>query len=102
VLRALRSLAPRAKPGSEGVSFSQCGEARIVRWLLEILRVGQPIREVRSLDVVTPASIQAEHFTDGLHFVSLDVEGLELEILRAFDLDARRPEVFCIEREERF
>lgn len=188
MLRALRrwSLAPDAKPGSEGMSFSQCGEDRIVRWVLEILRVRQPryldigahhprrlnntylfytlgssgvlvepnpafaglirrerprdvcieagvggrpasgvpfyvmrsdtlctfsereaqrmvaecreeIREVRSLEVVTPAWIQAEHFADGLNFVSLDVEGLELEILRAFDFDACRPEVFCIE-----
>jgi hypothetical protein len=47
--------------------------------------------------VVTPARIVAEHFAERLDFVSLDVEGLELEILRAFDFDACRPAVFCIE-----
>ena len=46
---------------------------------------------------MTPARIQAEYFRDGLNFVSLDVEGLELEILGAFDFAANRPEVFCIE-----
>jgi FkbM family methyltransferase len=62
-----------------------------------VAECGEEIREVRTLDVVTPAQIQAEHFAGGLNFVSLDVEGLELEILRAFDFDACRPEVFCIE-----
>jgi FkbM family methyltransferase len=62
-----------------------------------VAECGEEILETRPIDVVTPARVQAEHFRDGLNFVSLDVEGLELEILQAFDFDANRPEVFCIE-----
>lgn len=188
MLRALKRWSSAADDdrGAGGMSYSQCGEDRIVRWVLEVLRVRQPryldigayqprrlnntylfytlggsgvlvepnpswtarirrvrprdvcleagvagrpasgvpfyvmrsdtlctfsraeaermvaecreeIREVRSLDVITPAQIQAEHFSEGLNFVSLDAEGLDLEILQAFDFEACRPEVFCIE-----
>jgi FkbM family methyltransferase len=62
-----------------------------------VAECGQEILETRHVDAMTPAEVQAEHFRDGLNFVSLDVEGLELEILQAFDFDANRPEVFCIE-----
>jgi len=58
---------------------------------------GERIAEVRTLDVLTPEPILSEYFSDGLNLVSLDVEGLEMEILEAFDLHRYRPEVFCIE-----
>ena len=58
---------------------------------------GEAIVEVRYLDVLAPDAVLADHFSDGLNLVSLDVEGLELEILEAFDLQRYRPEVFCIE-----
>ncbi|MGH0033109.1 MAG: FkbM family methyltransferase [Myxococcota bacterium] len=58
---------------------------------------GEEIREVREIEVVAPSGIQRRHFGAGLNFVSLDVEGVELDVLRAFDFDANRPEVFCIE-----
>jgi FkbM family methyltransferase len=58
---------------------------------------GEEIVEVRSVEVRAPASVLSEHFGDGLNLVSIDVEGLEMEILEAFDLRKYRPEVFCIE-----
>jgi len=58
---------------------------------------GEEIVEVRAVEVRTPGSVLAEHFSDGLNLVSMDVEGLELEILEGFDLRQYRPEVFCIE-----
>ena len=58
---------------------------------------GEEISEVRHLDVLAPETVLSAHFSEGLSLVSLDVEGLELEILEAFDLQRYRPEVFCIE-----
>ena len=58
---------------------------------------GEEIVAVRNLDVLAPDVVLSEHFSEGLNLVSLDVEGLELEILQAFDLQRYRPEVFCIE-----
>jgi FkbM family methyltransferase len=58
---------------------------------------GEEISEVRQLDLVAPQSVLSADFSEGLNLVSLDVEGLELEILEAFDLQRYRPEVFCIE-----
>jgi FkbM family methyltransferase len=58
---------------------------------------GEEISEVRHLDVLAPETVLSAHFSDGLNLVSMDVEGLELEILEAFDLQRYRPEAFCIE-----
>lgn len=41
--------------------------------------------------------IVEKHFTDGPNFVSLDIEGLDIEILKAFDFQRWRPQVFCVE-----
>ena len=58
---------------------------------------GESIVEVRSVEVRTPESVLSENFSNDLNLVSLDVEGLEMEILESFDLRKYRPEVFCIE-----
>jgi FkbM family methyltransferase len=58
---------------------------------------GEEISEVQNLDVLAPETVLSAHFSEGLNLVSMDVEGLELEILEAFDLQRYRPEVFCIE-----
>lgn len=41
--------------------------------------------------------ILAAHFKTAPNLVSLDVEGLDYQILKGFDFDAWRPEVFCVE-----
>ena len=38
-----------------------------------------------------------EHFKSCPDFISLDTEGIDLQILRAFDFNSFRPAVFCIE-----
>lgn len=58
---------------------------------------GEAISEVRHLDVLAPRTVLSAHFSEALSLVSLDVEGLELEILEEFDLQRYRPAVFCIE-----
>jgi len=57
----------------------------------------EEIREVKEIEVLTPDAILSTHFKGGLNYVSLDVEGWEMEILEAFDLKRNRPEVFCVE-----
>lgn len=58
---------------------------------------GEKIVRIVDVEIVTPEDIIASHFQSPPDFVSLDVEGLELEILRAFDLTGERPAVFCVE-----
>lgn len=72
-------------------TFSKCEAERMVS------ECGEEISEVRYLEVLAPESVLSAHFSDCMNLVSLDVEGLELEILAAFDLQRYRPEVFCIE-----
>ncbi|MGB5475299.1 MAG: FkbM family methyltransferase, partial [Gammaproteobacteria bacterium] len=58
---------------------------------------GKRIVHTAEVDIITPAEIIGQHFQAPPDFVSLDVEGLELEILEAFDLSGARPAVFCVE-----
>ena len=57
----------------------------------------EEIAEVRSIDVLMPEEVIFEYINYDLNFISLDVEGLEKEILGAFPFEKIRPEVFCIE-----
>lgn len=41
--------------------------------------------------------IMEEHFKTAPNFVSIDVEGLDFEVLKSFNFSKYRPEVFCIE-----
>ena len=55
----------------------------------------EEVRKVRRLGV---NKILAEHFESGApDFVSLDIEGLDLAILQAWDFDQFRPKIFCVE-----
>jgi len=56
------------------------------------------IEAVRRVRLAGINAILSEQFgTDKPNFVSLDIEGLDLEILRAWDYARFRPEVFCVE-----
>lgn len=55
----------------------------------------ESIREVKATDI---NHILFSHFSNKkLNLVSLDVEGLDLAILEAWDFNSFRPEVFCVE-----
>lgn len=58
----------------------------------------QRIEQEITIDVVDVNQIVKLHFQSRmLSFISLDVEGLEMEILKSFDFNMRRPEIFCVE-----
>ncbi len=57
----------------------------------------QKIEEVIRIPLVSVNQIILEYFEACPNFISLDVEGLDLQILQDFDFGRFRPEVFCIE-----
>lgn len=58
---------------------------------------GQKIEEVLEVPMISVNTIIEDHFPSGPSYVSLDVEGLDLEILKSFDFGRYRPSVFCVE-----
>jgi FkbM family methyltransferase len=55
------------------------------------------IEKVVKVPLVPPNQILAEHFQRGPDILSLDVEGLDLQILQSIDYDRFRPTVICVE-----
>ena len=57
----------------------------------------QKIEKIVRLPLVSVNQLVAEYFNPYPNFVSLDIEGLDFEVLQTFDFDSFRPEVFCVE-----
>lgn len=57
----------------------------------------QKIEEVIQVPLFTINNVMKEHLPSGVNLVSIDVEGLDFEILKSFDFEKYQPEVFCIE-----
>ncbi len=57
----------------------------------------QKIEKVIQIPIRTVNDIMEEYFPNGVNLVSLDVEGLDFEIIRTFNFNRFRPEVFCVE-----
>jgi FkbM family methyltransferase len=55
------------------------------------------IERVVTLPVVPVNTLMATHYPNGVDFLSLDVEGMDLAILRSFDFDRYRPKLVCVE-----
>lgn len=55
------------------------------------------LEKVVRVDVVPVNDLLAEHFRPWPNIVSLDTEGMDLEILKAIDFSKYRPEAFCVE-----
>lgn len=56
------------------------------------------IKKVVELPLITVNNIIERYFNDKCpNFISLDVEGMDMEIVNSFDFNKYRPEVFCIE-----
>lgn len=55
------------------------------------------IEAVHEIPLLSVNTIIERHFADTPNFISIDVEGLDYEILEGFDFQRYRPEVFCVE-----
>lgn len=58
---------------------------------------GIKVREVRTVPLVNINEIMGKYFQPHPNIVSLDVEGLDLDILHSIDFNRFRPEIFCVE-----
>jgi FkbM family methyltransferase len=57
----------------------------------------QAIVDSIEIELVPANAILTEHFNRGLHFLSIDTEGTNFDILRSIDLASHRPIVICVE-----
>ena len=57
----------------------------------------QKIEQVIQIPCQTVNAVMKQHFPNSVDYVSIDVEGKDLEILQSFDFATYRPTVFCLE-----
>ena len=57
----------------------------------------QKIEKIIQIPLRTINDVMKEYFSEGVNLVSIDVEGLDFEIIQAFDFLQFQPDVFCIE-----
>ncbi len=57
----------------------------------------QKIEKIIKVPLRTINEVMREHCSSGVNLVSIDVEGLDSEIVQSFDFSKYQPEVFCIE-----
>lgn len=55
------------------------------------------LKETVSTPLLTTSEIIARHFPTPPNFVSVDLEGLDEQIILAWDFEKYRPELFCVE-----
>jgi FkbM family methyltransferase len=59
--------------------------------------MGRSVTRTIDVEALSPATLLKRYFAATPHLVSLDVEGLDMEILRAWDFESNRPEVLIVE-----
>ena len=64
---------------------------------LALERSGEEIARIVRIKLRSVNDILIQHLPNGPNFVSLDAEGVDLEILQSFDFGRFRPQVFCVE-----
>ena len=57
----------------------------------------EQIERVIPVEIKTVNQVLEEYFESVPDFVSIDVEGMDLSILKGFDFERFRPKVFCVE-----
>lgn len=57
----------------------------------------QKIEKVIDVHLLPISKVIDEHFSSCPNFISLDVEGMDYEIIKSIDFSKYRPEVFCVE-----
>lgn len=58
---------------------------------------GHKLIAVEEFEVISPSTLMEKHCEQKPDFVSLDIEGNEIQILESWNLSQNRPAVFCIE-----
>lgn len=65
------------------------------------VRYGNKIVDTKQVEVQGINKVIKEQFSDvGLDVLSVDVEGMDIELLMCMDYDAIRPSVICVETQE--
>jgi len=57
----------------------------------------QKIEKIIQVPLYTVNDIMAKYCSNGVNLISVDVEGLDFEIVKSFDFQKYQPEIFCIE-----
>lgn len=63
----------------------------------EYEEMGRRERQAITVPMLSPQTLLREHCRAKPNLVSLDIEGIDLDVLQVWDFDAVRPEVFIIE-----
>jgi len=58
---------------------------------------GIKIKEVRKMPLININDVMGKYFSGWPNLISLDVEGLDLDILKSLDFEKYKPEVICVE-----
>lgn len=58
---------------------------------------GVKVKEVRKMKLVNINDVIRDNFSNWPNLISLDVEGLDLKILKSLDFEKYKPEVICVE-----
>jgi FkbM family methyltransferase len=114
---ALRKERPRDTVIEAGVAFDERRSAKLQRLTANVFNTFSPtqanfVREssknwqpdqlqkiIDEIEVplVPVNDILAEHFAAGLHFISIDAEGVDFSILQSIDFTRFRPKIVCVE-----
>jgi FkbM family methyltransferase len=79
--------------GSAPLSFVKADDAHIKRCEREGYRLRQVTVPIKSLDSLL------ESHSETVDFLSLDVEGMEVDVLKGFELERFRPKLLLVERQ---
>lgn len=55
------------------------------------------INKVIKMKLININNVLKKYFSHGLDFLSLDIEGLDFDVLKSIDFNAIRPKVICVE-----
>jgi FkbM family methyltransferase len=118
LIPALRKARPRDTVLNVGVAFDDRRRAKLKRFtervfntfsteqadvVLESSKSWAPHQIQKVVDevevpLVPLNDILAEHFSDGIDFISIDAEGVDFSILKSIDFGRFRPKMICIEK----
>ena len=66
-----------------------------------VLATGTSLKETKNIQVLSVIDFEKKYVADKeVHFMSLDVEGLDFQILKAWDFTICKPYIICVETQE--